>query len=272
MTTSSADVVEHIGERVGLAAAPGRHVLQDRLLAEIEADDLGHVGIDRLVVGDAGADRVGERDVAGAVGVHQAGHAQRRIGAEGEGIEEIVVEAAVDHVDALRPLGGAHVDDVVAHQQVAALDQLDAELVGEEGVLVVGAVERTRREQGDRRLVRRGVRRHRVQRRQQLLRIVLDRGDAVEGEEVGEEPHHHFAVLQHVGDAGGRAGVVLQHVEVGVVDAHDVDAGDLHVDAVGQLQSGHLGPEIGVAVDQFGRDQAGLEDFARRHRRRRGTG
>jgi hypothetical protein len=61
-------VVEHVGERVRLAAAPGRHVLQDRLLAEIEADDLRHVAVDRLVVGDAGADRIGERDVAGLVG------------------------------------------------------------------------------------------------------------------------------------------------------------------------------------------------------------
>ena len=32
-----------------------------------------HVGVDRLVVGDAGAERVGERDVAGAIGVEQPG-------------------------------------------------------------------------------------------------------------------------------------------------------------------------------------------------------
>ena len=59
------EIVEHVGQMLGLAAAPGRHVLQDRLLAEIELHDLRHVAVDRLVVGDAGADRIGERDVAG---------------------------------------------------------------------------------------------------------------------------------------------------------------------------------------------------------------
>ena len=76
------EIVEHIGEVLGLAAAPGRHVLQDRLLAEIELHDLRHVAVDRLVVGDAGADRIGERHVAGDVGRHQAGHAERRVRAE----------------------------------------------------------------------------------------------------------------------------------------------------------------------------------------------
>jgi hypothetical protein len=38
----------------------------------------------------------------------------------------------------LQPLGGAHVDDVLVDDEVAALDQLDAHLAGEEGVLEVG--------------------------------------------------------------------------------------------------------------------------------------
>ena len=104
------EVIEHVGEVLRFAAAPGRHVLQDRLLAEIELHDRRHVAVDRLVVGDAGADRVGERDVAGLVGRHQARHAERGIRPEGERIEEVVVDAPVDHVDALRPLGRAHVD------------------------------------------------------------------------------------------------------------------------------------------------------------------
>ncbi len=126
------EVIEHIGEVLLLAATPGRHVLQDRLLAEIELHDRRHVAVDRLVVGDAGADRVGERDVAGLIGRHQPRHAERRIRPEGERIEEIVVDAAIDHVDALGPLRRAHEDDVVLHEQVAAFDQLDAELVGQE--------------------------------------------------------------------------------------------------------------------------------------------
>ncbi len=127
---------------IRFAAAPGRHVLQDRLFAEIEFHDLRHVAVDRLVVGDAGADRVGERDVAGLVGRHQARHAERRVRPERERVEEIVVDAPVDHVDALEAFGRAHVDDLALDQQVAAFDEFDAELVGQERVLVVGRVER----------------------------------------------------------------------------------------------------------------------------------
>ena len=73
-------------------------------LAEIEADHLGDVGINGLVVGDAGADGVGDGDVAGAIGGEQAGDAEHGVGAEHEGVQEVVVDAAVDHVDALRAL------------------------------------------------------------------------------------------------------------------------------------------------------------------------
>ena len=111
---------EHVGagRRLAAAAQVGT-LLEDRLLAEVEPDHVRHVRIDRLVVGDAGADRVGERDAAGAVGREQARHAEHRIGAERERVEEVVVDAPVDHVDALRAARRAHVDDVVLDEQVA---------------------------------------------------------------------------------------------------------------------------------------------------------
>ena len=99
-----------------------------RLLVEVEADQVRHEGVDRLVVGDAGARRVRERDVAGAVGVHQARDAERAVAPEGERVEEVVVDAPVDHVDALAALGGAHEHVIVLDHQVAALDQRDAHL------------------------------------------------------------------------------------------------------------------------------------------------
>ena len=46
------EIVEHVLEGFGLAAAVRRHVLQDRLLAQEEPHDLRHVAVDRLVVGD----------------------------------------------------------------------------------------------------------------------------------------------------------------------------------------------------------------------------
>ena len=70
------------------------------------------------------------------------------------------------------------------------------------------------RQQHDGRIGAGAERRDRLQRREQLVRIVLDRRDAMPREQLGEQPHHHLAVLQHVGDAGRRAGVVLEHVEI----------------------------------------------------------
>ena len=100
----------------------------------------GHVVVDDLVVGDARADRVRERDVAGAHRAEQPGDAEHRLRPEGERIEELVVHAAVDHVDLAAPVRRAHVDAVVEHEEVAALDELDAHLLGQEGVLEVGRV------------------------------------------------------------------------------------------------------------------------------------
>ena len=51
------------------------------------------------------------------------------------------------------PLGRAHEDDVVAADEVATLDQLDAHLAGEERVLEVRRVVDARREHDDARVV-----------------------------------------------------------------------------------------------------------------------
>ena len=253
-------MLQHVLQAVRLAAAPGLDVLELHLLAEIELNDVGHERVDRLVVGDAGADRVGDGDVAGLVGLHDARHAERAVGPEELGIEEVVVDATVDHVDAPRPFGRAHVDGVVIDDEVAPLDELAAELVGQKRVLVIGAVERSGRQQRDRRLaVLRGI--DRAQAGEQRVGVVLDGGDAVLGEEVGRDAHHDLAVLQHVGDARRRAHVVLEDVEILRIDAHHVDAGDVHVDVVRHLDADHLVAERRVVLDQLARHEPGSQDL-----------
>ena len=96
-------------------------------------------------------------------------------------------------------------------------------------------------------------------RREQLVRIVLDRRDAMTREQIREQPQHDLAVLQHVGDAGGRAGVVFEHVERVGVDAHDVDAGDEDVDVVRNALAVHLGSEHRVLEHQIVRHDAGAQ-------------
>jgi hypothetical protein len=136
------------------------HLRQERVLAEVVLDERGHERIDGLVVGDAGTGSIGERDVALAVDVQEAGHAQQAVAPKHQRIEEIIVDPAVDHVDLLLALGRPHEDVVVLDDEIASLDEHHAHLAGQEGVLEVGGVRHPRGENHHDRLLaqaRRGV-------------------------------------------------------------------------------------------------------------------
>ena len=82
------------------------------------------------------------------------------------------------------------------------------------------------------------------------------------GEQVRKQPHHDFAVFQHVGHAGRRARIVLQHDEIVGVDPDDVDPGDMDIDVVRHVLAVHLGPEHRVLEDQVVGDDVGAQDVA----------
>jgi hypothetical protein len=254
-------MLQHVLESRRPAAAPGRHVLQDRLLAEIELHDLGHVGIDRLVVGDAGAEGVHDVDAAGAQGAEQAGNAEEGVGTHRQRVEERVVDPAVDHVDPLRSARRAHVDTALVDEQVGTLHQFDAHLVGEEGVFEIGAVVVTGSQQHDVGLmaVAEG---HRPQRGEQLLGIVGDRQDAHGREQFRGQPHHDLAVLEDVGHARRRADIVLEDIEILLAHPDEIDAGNVGMHAPGQLQPLRHGDELAVHQDLLFGDDAGAADFA----------
>ncbi len=127
-------------------------------------------------------------------------------------------------------------------------------------MLEVGAVVVPRREQNDGGILD-VLRGHAAQRFQEQVRIVVDGADRLVGEELREEPHHHLAVLQHVGDPGGRAQVVLEHVVLAVGVLHDVHARDVRVDAAGHFDADHLLAELRVAGDLLVRDLARPQDL-----------
>ena len=144
LTTTSSQAAEDPLALLAVAHQVRRHVLQQRLLVEVVPDHLRDVVVDRLVVGDAGADGVDDRHAARAVGAHQPRDAEHGVRPELERVHEVVVDPPVDRVDALQAAGGADVADRVADHEVGGLDQLDAHLARQEGVLEVGAVERAR--------------------------------------------------------------------------------------------------------------------------------
>jgi hypothetical protein len=83
---------------------------------------------------------MGKRHPARPDGRQQAGYAKRGLRIEGERVHEIVVDPAINDIDLDRALGGAHPHITVAHEQIAAFDELDAHLLGEEHMLEIGAV------------------------------------------------------------------------------------------------------------------------------------
>ena len=107
------------------------------------------------------------------------------------------------------------------------------------------------------------ARRDRSERREERIGIILDRQDAVFREQFRKQPHHHLAVLQHVGDPGRRPRIVLEDVESGFVDTDDVDPGDVDVDVVRNAAPGHFRPVGGVAVDEVLGDDPGLQAVPR---------
>ncbi|OIQ76465.1 hypothetical protein GALL_418550 [mine drainage metagenome] len=129
-------------------------------------------------------------------------------------------------------------------------------------MFVIGGVVDAGGHQRHRRLGRRAERRHRSQRRQQFVRISFHRRDAVAGEQVRKQPHHDFAVFQHVGNTRWRARIVLQHDEVFRGDPDDVDAGDVDVDVVRHILAIHLRTEHRVLEDEVFGDDVGAQDVA----------
>ena len=142
-----------------------------------------------------------------------------------------------------------------------AFDQFGAHLVGEEGVFVIGRVVDAGREHGDNRPALAGRRRAGRQRPAQHLRIVTDRPYTDFREQLREHLQHRFPVLQHVGDAGRRAGIVFEHEEFVLAGAHEIHADDVGVDVSGRRDAEHLGQEGVIVLDQLDRHAACAQDF-----------
>ena len=134
------EVIEYVFAIVRAGTDVRRHVLENRLLAEVEPNHFFDVRIDGFIVGDTGAHGVGERHVSGPIGAKQTGYAEQAVRAEDLRIEEVVVEPAIDHIDALRAAGRLQVHHVFVNEEVGAEDEFDAHVPGQKAVFEVGRV------------------------------------------------------------------------------------------------------------------------------------
>ena len=83
------------------------------------------------------------------------------------------------------------------------------------------------------------------------------------GEQLGEDPGHRPPVLDDVGDARRGAEVVLQHAEVAVGVADQVDAGHVDPHPVGRLDAGRRPVEVVQLVTSRRGTMPVVEDLAR---------
>ena len=253
------EVLEHVSAIVVAQAKPGRDLCEERLLGKIEADHLRNEGVDGLVVGDAVPRGIGERDVALGVGAHESRNADEAVLAEHLGIEERLVGAAVDDVDAAAAESGTQPHLVVVDPEVGGLDELEAHRAGEEAVLEVGRVVGAGGEEHHRRGIRRGGG-DGAQRLGEARGVVVDAPDAGRLERAREHALRDEAVLEHVADAARRPQVVLEDAIGASRIADEIDSAQVHADAARRFDSAQIWQVVLGAEDQLARDLPFGED------------
>ena len=189
---------QHFLARGFLAAPPGRDVRHLQIFAEQTPRQTRQEAEQRARLQHAGARHVGDHDAVLPDHVDQAGHAELRGGVEFERIEEIGIDPAQQHVEPLQPGDGADMDAVAADREVVALDQEEAEIARQRGVLEIGLAEIARRQQPDARLVAVGAGAQAVAERLEERRDALDIHRLVQR---GKGARQHQAVFQRVARA-----------------------------------------------------------------------
>lgn len=94
-----------------------------------------------------------------------------------------------------------------------------------------------------------------------MRRVIADGAYPVGGEQVREDARHRAPVLHHIGHPGRRPQVVLEHPEVTLVVADQVDAGDVDAYPVGWDDARGFPVEVLARGHQPTRDHAVAQDL-----------
>ena len=160
------------------------------------------------------------------------GHAERGIAAQLERIAEVVVEAAKDGVHAAQSAERLEVHRVAAHGEIVAFDQRHAELAREVGVLEIGFVVGAGREDdGERRLVARGVEHAFAQRAEESAHAAHRHV----GNGLGVHLLEDLAILERVARARWRLRAIREQPPAAVRRARQVRGVEVQPGAVGGL-------------------------------------
>ena len=159
----------------------------------------------------------------------------------------------------LLALGRAGVDPLVAHDEVAAFDDLDAHLAGEVRVLEIGGIVGSGGQQHHRRISHAGGR-DVAQDLVKLGGIVVHWPHAGAVEKPRKRPPHRAPVLQHVAHARRAAGVVLEDHVGAIRPADQVGTADVDVDVARNPEIDELATEVLGRQHIIRRDDPVLQD------------
>ena len=186
------EIGQYVIARRAIAAPPRGDVRQRQIGAVQHSLNAGQEGKQRTRLQDSGANRVddGRRTMPDRLG--QAGRADPGFMIEFKGIHEGGVEASPEHAERPRPLDGAHHHPPVGDHEVVALEQHQAEVAGDVGVLEIGFVALAGCQDCDAAVSPAG------ECEQRIAQIAEEAGQTMDihgREEIGERPHSRDAVL-----------------------------------------------------------------------------
>ena len=141
------DARQHVLQSGRFAAPPTRDGGQLQFLPQQVARQGRHKAQQRVRLQKARARRVGHQHIATAHGLQQAGHAQGGVCAQLQRVQPVVVNPLQKPVHRLQALQGFEVQLLVAHRQVVALHQAQAQVARQVSVFEIGFVVRSGREQ-----------------------------------------------------------------------------------------------------------------------------
>jgi len=216
---------------------------------------------------EARARHVRHHHVAGAHYLEQPRHADGGIGPQFHRVAECVVQPAQQAVHAFQPAQRLQVQHVVAHREVFALHERQAQVAREKHVLEVGLAEGPRRQKRDVRrvafclaLVFAHRRARRLGQRGDELRIHGRKAPhAQRAERIGKETRDDQPVFQRIAQARRRFGALRHHGPFACGRARQVHRHNLQILAARRRKALHRAQIAGVAVHQRGRQQPALQ-------------
>src|SRR5262249_49754793 len=95
-----------------------------------------------------------------------------------------------------------------------------------------------------------------AQRREQRLRVMVNRAHTVVTKQRGKNLLQYLAVSQHVRDATRHTEILFQNRKATIRQAHQICSADADVDSIRQRKPAHLAPEMAAAINQLARNDA----------------